>query len=231
MDLRGVFGEDLWPFTGRGSSPGSKRKELHKMAKRTLVIISMVLFTCLMVGAWFSSQSVDPYSGVLVVQVIDGQGSCFVVAYQEDYWYAITAAHVANRTSSIIMVDDEAYNAEVVRVDLEKDVTLIRFKSPEDYKIYSFARAKVGESCTTVGWSRGSKLVYKGHVVSRNFRGFIVANGGIFPGCSGGVLLNEDNKVIGITVAMSVYGWSVMDSTALYVPAKYAEAMFVTIGD
>lgn len=193
------------------------------------LVIAILLFFNIMVGVYFwSLPSIDPYNGVLIVETDSGQGSCFVVAEQDGWYYAITAAHVVD---SFMMVDSELYDAEIVRVDPEEDVALIRFKSPEDYKIYSFARAEVGESCTTIGWNGESRLVYKGHIVSSNFQGHIVANGGILPGCSGGALFNEDNEIIGVTVALPVYGWMAFDSTALYVPARYAEAMVVTIGD
>jgi hypothetical protein len=181
------------------------------------------------------SSSVDPYSGVLIVQVADGQGSCFVVARQGDWWYAITAGHVVEFDLSMpgqimsVTVDEELYEAEIVRISGNEDVALIRFKSPETYKIYSFAKAKVGAPCTTVGWNGKSKLVYKGNIVTLDYNNHVVANGGVIPGCSGGVLLNQNNEAIGVTVAVSVFrGWA-FDNTALYVPARFARALIVTI--
>lgn len=172
----------------------------------------------------------DPYSGVLIVHTDHGQGSCFTVAQRESWYYAITAWHVTDGATSVV-VDDERYEAEVVKVDPNEDVALIRFESSENYRLYSFARAQLGESCTSVGWSRDSKLVYKGHVVSQNFTGFVAANGGVVPGCSGGVLLNDSNEAIGVVVASPVYGFEIFDGTVLYASAQFAEALYITIGD
>ena len=170
----------------------------------------------------------DLYGGVLIVQTDSGQGSCFVVAQKDGWFYAITARHVAEGTIWVT-VDSEVYDAEVVRVDSQVDAAMIRFKSPEKYKIYEFGTAEVGKACTTVGWNGDSRLLYKGYVVSVDFRGFVAANGGVLPGCSGGVLLDEKGLAIGITVASPVYGMSVFDSTALYVPIRFAKAMIVAV--
>lgn len=187
-----------------------------------------------------SSFDSDPYSGILIAETEDGQGSCFIVAKRGEWWYAVTAGHVVQtydynmlmqRPVSTVMIDTEQYSAEIIRVSSHEDVALIRFKSPEDYKIYSFAKAKVGDSCKTVGWSGGSRLIYKGYIVSLNFQSFITANGGVFPGCSGGALLNEHGRVIGVTAAVPTYSGSAFDSSSLYVPARFAEALVVTIGD
>ncbi len=172
------------------------------------------------------------YSGVLIVNTDEGQGSGFVVANRDGWYYAITAGHVVESYGYPIdiTVDDELYEAEIVRESSNEDLALIRFKSPEEYKVYSFGRAEVGEFCVTIGFNRG-RMVYKGYIVSANWGGYVVANGGVVPGCSGGVLLNMQNEVIGITVAIPVYSFGALDSTVLYVPSRFAEAMTITIGD
>ncbi len=183
----------------------------------------------------------DPYGGVLVVESDGGQGSCFVVDKRDGYWIAITAAHVVDNDSgsyydkpvfdSVYTVDEEQYVAEVLSVDRENDVAVIRFQSPEEYRIYTFGRAVAGEACVTIGWSDGSRLIYKGNVVSADLHGFVAANGGVVPGCSGGLLMNSDGKILGVTVQVSVYrGWA-WDSTILYTPARFAEALLMTIED
>jgi len=207
------------------------------MAKR---VITTILLMSLIVGTigYINWTSPDLYSGVLVVKTDRGQGSCFVVALKDGWWYAITAAHVVETETAFYMrpdaepfliIDKEEYKAEIVKIDLEDDVALIRFLSPENYKIYKFAQAQIGEQCVALGWSRGAFLRYPGSVVSLNFNDFIVANGGVVPGCSGGPLLNEDDEVIGITVAIALYrGWA-FDNTALYVPSRYARGLIVAV--
>ncbi len=166
----------------------------------------------------------DPYAGVLLVTGDFGSGSCFVIDRRDDYWYAITAAHVLEYEDAVT-VDEEFYEVEIVDVDDMNDVALIRFRSPEVYVIYEFADAVAGEPCVAVGWSSGSRLVYKGYVVSTDLDGDIAANGGVLPGCSGGPLLNAENKVLGVTKAVTIRYIGVFDSTAVYVPAFVAEML------
>lgn len=170
------------------------------------------------------------YSGVLIVQTDGSQGSCFVVAQQEDWYYAITANHVIE-LSSLITVDEELYDAEIVRVDVEQDIALIRFQSSETYRIYTTAKARTEEQCTLMGWSSGVFLRYRGFIVATNYNGYVLANNGVLPGCSGGPLLNTDGNVIGVTVAVSVYYNWAFDSSILFVPSRFVDAMVVTIGE
>ncbi len=191
------------------------------------ILIACILLSGVVAVSVSSQLQPGPYDGVLLVETAMGSGSCFVVARRGDWWYAITANHVVTPSDSL-MVD--GFSAEIVRADAEADVALIRFKSPGQYRVYSFAKAELGRPCTTVGWSEGSKLVYKGNVVSVNLKGFIAANGGVVPGCSGGPLLNENGEVIGITVQVSVYYSQIWDNTALHVPSRFAKALVITIG-
>ena len=201
---------------------------------RTVAFFLVVLL--LMAGAiWVPTRVNLPptYSGILIVDTSDGQGSCFVVDHRDGWWYAITAGHVIESDDGYpidITVDDELYEVEIIRESSNEDLALIRFKSPEEYKVYSFGRAEVGEFCTTVGFNRG-RMVYKGYVVSADWKGYVVANGGVVLGCSGGALLNDRSQVIGITVAIPVYGFGALDGTVLYVPSRFAESLAITIGD
>ncbi len=203
------------------------------MSRLKVISMLLVLFVVGLVGTEFlmnrtpqQVNEIDPYGGVLRVMMADGgQGSCFVVAKRNDWFYAITARHVALRLGADLAVDEEFYSAEVVRISTHEDVALIRFQSPETYPIYTFAEPVVGADCITVGWSSGSRLLYKGTIVSLNLDDFVVANGGVFPGCSGGALFDSSNRVLGVTVAL----YSGFDSTALYVPARFAQALIVTI--
>ncbi len=177
----------------------------------------------------------DPHSGVLSLDIAGiSQGSCFVVAKRADLYYAITAAHCVQDfdyvSGELVTITDlivDGSQATVLAVDATNDIALIRFQSKRDLTVYSFAAARLGEPCTAVGFSRNSKLAYKGYVVSLDYGGSIVANGGVVPGCSGGVLLNAHNQAIGVTVAVAIYGPWAFDSTGLYVPIRYAQALLV----
>jgi len=193
--------------------------------------IIMALMVAAVGPAVLPGPDIDPYNGVLVVWTSDGQGSCSVVAFHEGWWYAATARHVVEdwdgNLVTGITVDDEGYPAEIVSVSNEQDVALIRFKSPEQYRIYKFGRVDLGDEVWTVGYSRGAKLVYRGYVVSKDFDGHLAANGGVVPGCSGGALLDKSGRLVGVTVALPVYGYMGFDSTAMYVNARHAEALLL----
>lgn len=211
----------------------------------TIIIAGFILGMGICVGLFIyyhptcqptDSMQPDLYSGVLMVRTDSGQGSCFVVAQCENYWYAVTAGHIVKAPAWLyiqpdsITVDEEEYKVEIVQVDSDVDIALIRFKSPEKYRIYQLASTYVGESCIAAGWSRGTFLRYPGSVVTVDFKNFIAANGGVVPGCSGGPLLDEDGNVIGVTAQIAVYRGQMFDSMALYVPARYAVALLIGNG-
>ena len=213
------------------------------MAKRitTIILVGFVLGMGVYVGLniYYNptiKQSLpDLYSGILIIKTNNGQGSGFVVAQREGYWYMITAGHVVKAPAYpyiqlAITVDEEEYEVEIVQIDSNEDVALIRFKSPEKYRIYQLASTYVGDSCIAAGWSRKTFLRYPGSVVALDFRNYIAANGGIVPGCSGGPLLDKDGNVIGITAQIAVYRGQMFDSMALYVPARYAVALLIGSG-
>ncbi len=204
---------------------------MRKFGSIGLIGVVIVICSLVVLNGFLAMSSVpapDPFSGVLIVNTDDGQGSCVVVAQDGEWTYALTAAH---GVAPDMVVDAEAYEAESVRVDTEQDLALIRFKSPETYMVYDFSRPVTGEACTTVGWYNGGLFVYMGNVVAVEFEGHTISNTGAIPGLSGGALLNKDNEIIGITIGIFTYGRDMLDSTAIYVPARYAEAMVIMIGD
>lgn len=199
------------------------------------VIVAIVLVVVILAIAYYMADEFvtpptgDPYSGILVATNNITQGSCVVVAHHEGWWYAVTAQHVTTQGTETLLVD-QAYESEIVRIDPQMDLALIRFQSPEVYATYGFADAEMGESCRTVGWYDDAQVAYEGAVVTLYWTtGLTASNTGVHPGCSGGALLNEDGQLIGMTIAMSAMYGGVLDSTVFAVPSRYLEAMTIVI--
>lgn len=169
-----------------------------------------------------------------------GSGSCFIVAHKDGYWYAITAKHCVEEVDQwrntvrdyprLVVGNVEA---ELLRKDPDADVALIRFKDTgQDYHVLELATPTIGESCTVVGHAGGTFVQFKGWVAAFDFKlgdeKYTVANSGLFPGCSGGPLLNDNREVIGVTVAVAAYG-GIWDTVGCFVPVKFIRSLMETI--
>lgn len=85
-------------------------------------------------------------------------------------------------------------------------------------------------------WSNGwleapSLMVYHGRVTCLNFDGDVSANTGCYPGLSGGPLLNEDGRVVGITSRAAVVRGLLLESTSVFIPAARLQELWETIKD
>lgn len=174
-----------------------------------------------------TSDTVDPLSGILKLDTPIGQGSCFVVAKRGEWVYAVTVRHVLRPGMSFTI---DGITAEIVRVSTNEDLALVRFRSSLSYKIYRLAReVKIGEPCRAIGWRGNNRFVYRGYVVAVDYKDQVVANTGCMPGCSGGALLNDRGEVIGVITGSPMTSAGILDSTVLFVPARFVEALIVTI--
>lgn len=191
--------------------------------------VCLMLMGLLATGAavWYRLPTDDPYSGILVVLSEDGQGSCVIVSKCDTFWHAVTAKHVIEPIGPL-MVD--GYTAEVAQIHATIDLALVRFQSPEDYRIYEFAEARQGEPCVLVGWFGEVQLIYHGYVVNTDWDERVAVNTGVFPGCSGGAVFNESKKIIGVTTSMAMMAGYVLDSTAFCIPEQHGTAM-ISLGD
>jgi len=188
---------------------------------------------------------VDLQQSVLLLEMFDeadeslGHGSCFVVAEKDGYWYAITAKHCVEETdyAEVFIRDVPVLKiggvvVELMRKDPDVDVALVRFRSDAEYVILPLAEPVVKEPCVTVGWAGGTFLQFKGHVAGFDFKAgdekYTVTNTGLYPGCSGGALLNANGEVIGVTVAVAAYR-GIWDTVGLYVPIRFVRSMLETL--
>jgi len=136
---------------------------------------------------------------VIIIHTKDSQGSCVLIAKQDGRAYFSTANHCLGDE---LTVSGDAARVEFANpaIDLaiiSTDVNQFQFIDPVPIS-YPIA----GEAAVLVGWTGVSSkgmTFWRGHVVTPFFDGWVLFNGGCYPGCSGGGLFNEKHELIGIT--------------------------------
>ena len=145
-----------------------------------------------------------------LVQIITptGSGSGFVVSYDGRI---VTNAHVVERATSVTVrfVDGESYIAEVLGRDEVLDLAVVKVKSGLPFTPIALGHAdsvRPGDAVVALGFPLGDELghdftVTTGVVSSKRTYGsveHIQTNAQIYPGNSGGPLVNSDGQVIGV---------------------------------
>jgi S1-C subfamily serine protease len=161
---------------------------------------------------------------VVLVAVSDGLGSGAVI--DKANRLAVTNKHVVGNNTQVAVIfkppgsgdpaDQQAYRADVVKVDEVTDLALIRISEIPAYvpemKLGSLAALEVGADVHAIGHPTGEAWSYTGGIVSqirRNYEwqaddGFrhratvIQTQTPINPGNSGGPLLDDSGAIVGI---------------------------------
>ena len=132
---------------------------------------------------------------------VSSTGSCFIVAKQSDYYYAVTAKHILMMAEAKVFIDQQ--EGEIISILNRADIAILRFKSNKVYTIYkSSINSKVLDSAWLVGYPGDvlgtiRKFTVKGNVCNIS-KTEIWFSGGGAKGMSGGPMLNDKDEVVGV---------------------------------
>jgi len=132
--------------------------------------------------------------------------------------YVVTNAHVVNRTveRKISFADGTELNAEIVALDAEHDLAVLKVASPKPLPFLHLGHSHdlmPGETVIAIGNPLGYKHTVTTGIISaidrelrfdqhRSYKGLIQTDASINPGNSGGPLLNVLGDLIGINTAI-----------------------------
>ena len=142
-------------------------------------------------------------------------GSGFVI---HPSGYIVTNNHVISETTErkAIFADGKEYEAEVVGVDVDNDLALLKISAPGPLPVINVGRSDdlmVGETVVAIGNPLGLQHTVTSGIVSavnrkldinerRSLSGLIQTDTSINPGNSGGPLFNIEGELVGINFAI-----------------------------
>ena len=190
--------------------------------KKAIIVISIILVAAIMsicsVAAGDSGKITisDAAKSVLKISVYENDydkepfatGSGFVAINNSTL---ITNYHVINGAAEIFGFDNDGnvYSIDkVLCADKEADIAILEFSKPTDMKpleLYPDDQLELGSQVFAIGSPKGLNISVSDGVVSSQFVEdgvpWIQITAPISPGSSGGALLNDQGKVIGVTTA------------------------------
>lgn len=164
----------------------------------------------------FSDAYEKTNSGVVRIASVRCQGQSVGSGFLLGRDLVLTAAHVVDGSSSLsVRAGKQVTGAELVGIDDEIDVALLRLESPVDGHVFEWAVAdpRVGDSVAAIGYPLGQPLTMtQGSVTALNRRievegaerrNLVQTDAAINPGNSGGPLITVDGAAAGVVSAGS----------------------------
>ena len=169
------------------------------------------------------------YSGIVPIRTEYGAGSGFVIRDEGESYLIVTAAHVVDMETTMLILGIEA---EVVAIDYETDIAILRMpRFGREWKVWPLADAEIEGKCRIAGFvyvngiDRPLFAIYWGRVTTVNWRGCISFNGGAFPGLSGSPLINEKGFVTAVLSGCAGAWGHPMETATILSPIENIEAL------
>ena len=175
------------------------------------------------------------YKTVFKVTHSGGSGSCF---YLKAYDLFVTNYHVTEGFRTVAIHDNERnpYLAKVVLANPAMDIALLAaegdFSSLPDISLAEDDTLTIGRKVYVAGYPYGMPFtITEGSVSSpkqlMDGKYYIQTDAAVNPGNSGGPILDEDNRVVGVTVSK----FTQADNMGFGIRVETLHALLDTIGD
>jgi len=145
-----------------------------------------------------------PWLKKAIVNIPIASGSGAIIS---KYGHILTAAHVVDDADFITVrfyKDHTEYTAKVLKVDTKRDLALLKVigvnKKLPYYRLE--AVSLIGDDVTVIGHPFALDWAISKGCISGTYENSMTIDAAVNPGNSGGPVLNEDGRLIGITSAM-----------------------------
>lgn len=206
----------------------------NKLNKKNVILLSIIIIILVLIVFFIFLKKPDIETikdSVVMIETFDedgtmiGTGSGFC-AYKNNY--IVTNFHVINGAKKIKIIDDDKKEYYIDKIEIIKsgdDLAILSGKFSFQPISIDTSDLKAGDNIICIGSPQGQlNTVSTGVVSNADDKYQIRITAPISPGSSGGVLLNKNHKVIGITYA--VYNSVEAQNINYAINVKFLEEMY-----